>query len=81
MITDRPLYSISSRRVRVISSIFWACGYSEASSGGQEAQKRPFISGAAWFNDDFEYTDEKGKDRTISVRRGCPFSVGTQSAR
>ena len=58
-----------------------ACGYSAGPAGGVEAQMRPFISGAAWFNDDVTYQDEKGRERTISVRCGCPFSVGTQTGK
>ena len=53
-----------------------ACGYSEDKAGGVETQLRPFISGAAWFNDDIEYND-----KTISVRTGCPFSIGTQTGK
>ena len=63
------------------SSECTACGYGTDNTGGVEAQLCPFISGAAWFNYNFEYQDEKGKDRTISVRKGCPFSIGTQTAR
>ena len=58
-----------------------ACGYSEDKGGGVETQLRPFISGAAWFNDDVTYQDEKGRARTISVRYGCPFSIGAQSGK
>ena len=53
-----------------------ACGFSEEKAGGVETQLRPFISGAAWFNDDIEYND-----KTISVRTGCPFSIGTQTGK
>ena len=53
-----------------------ACGFSEDKAGGVETQLRPFISGAAWFNDDIEYND-----KTISVRTGCPFSIGTQTGK
>ena len=63
------------------SSECTACGYSEGSSGGVDAQLNPFISGAAWYNENVEYQDEKGRDRTITVRKGCPFSIGTQTAR
>ena len=58
-----------------------ACGYASGLDGGVEAQDRPFISGAAWFNDDVEYEDASGRKREISVRRGCPFSVGTQTGK
>ena len=53
------------------------CGYSEDYPGGVEAQMRPFISGAAWFTGDFEC----GVGGTISVRRGCPFSIGSQTGK
>lgn len=55
-----------------------ACGYG-AGSGGADAKLRPFISGAVWFNDTFEYEDDNGKTRMITVRRGCPFSVGEKA--
>ena len=58
-----------------------ACGYSGDYPGGAESQLRPFISGAAWFNDNFDYKDDGGRDRTVSVRCGCPFSIGTQTAK
>jgi len=58
-----------------------SCGFSDDKDGGVDAQLRPFISGAAWFNDAFDYTDAKGKDRTITVRCGYPFSIGTQTAK
>ncbi len=58
-----------------------ACGFVTDYPGGADAQLRPFISGTAWFNDDFEYEDASGKSRTISVRSGCPFSIGTQTAK
>ena len=60
------------------SSDCTACGYATGLDGGVEAQRRPFISGAAWYNDDVEYEDSSKRARTISVRRGCPFSIGTQ---
>ena len=37
---------------------------------------RPFISGPAWFGDDWRYLDAKGRERTVNVKRGCSFSVG-----
>ena len=57
------------------------CGFTPDYPGGADAQLRPFISGTAWFNDDFEYEDANGKSRTIAVRSGCPFSIGTQTAK
>ena len=57
-----------------------ACGYSD-NGGGTEAQERPFISGAAWCNGDVDYVDASGEDQTITVRCGCPFSVGTQTGK
>lgn len=44
--------------------------------GGTEAKLRPFISGTAWFDDTIKYTDARGKVRSTTVRRSCPFSVG-----
>ena len=58
-----------------------ACGYTVDYPGGADAQLRPFISGTAWFNDDIEYEDVNGKSQTLSVRSGCPFSIGTQTAK
>ena len=52
-----------------------SCGLSGENPGGVEAQLRPFISGAAWYNGSF------GDGQTITVRYGCPFSVGTQSGK
>ncbi len=56
------------------------CGFDEDNSGGVEAQLRPFISGAAWFNDTVKF-EVSGRKKTISVRHGCPFSIGTQTGR
>ena len=58
-----------------------ACGFVTDYPGGADAQLRPFISGTAWFNDDIEYEDVNGKSQTLSVRSGCPFSIGTQTAK
>ena len=63
------------------SSDCTACGYSTGLDGGVEAQMRPFISGAAWFDDDVEYVDEKNRDQTISVRHGFPFTIGAQTGK
>ena len=43
--------------------------------GDNPDRKRPFISGAAWLSDVFRYSDA-GRERTRSVKRGCPISVG-----
>lgn len=37
---------------------------------------RPFISGACWFDEEWNYTDDRGRARATRVTRGCPFSVG-----
>ena len=58
-----------------------ACGYSTGPSGGVEAQMRPFISGASWYSQNMTYSGSSGKSQTISVRYGCPFSVGTQAGK
>ena len=57
------------------------CGYDENNDGGVEAQMRPFISGAAWYGESFDYVDDKGRGCSISVRYGCPFSVGLESGK
>lgn len=51
------------------------------SDGSLEAIKRPFSSGTCWFNDTFNYTDEKSRARTLSVKRGCPFSIGLEAGK
>ena len=56
-----------------------ACGFS-GGDGGVEAQLRPFISGTAWFNENVKY-NASGRTKTISVRHGCPFSIGSQSGK
>ena len=53
----------------------------DCGTGGSEAKLRPFISGTAWFNDTLEYEDENGRDRTVTVRRSVPFSIGTESGK
>ena len=58
-----------------------ACGYSADKDGGVESQLRPFISGTAWVNEDVKYVDAAKRNKTISVRRGCPFSIGTQAGK
>ncbi|MBR4652708.1 MAG: hypothetical protein IKO72_05045 [Kiritimatiellae bacterium] len=40
-------------------------------------KSRPFISGTAWFNDEFENEVHK----KVKVRRSCPFSVGVISGK
>ena len=50
----------------------------ECGLGGAEAALRPFISGAAWIDEQETYKDAGGRDRTIKVREGLPFSVGVQ---
>ena len=52
-----------------------ACGIG-AHVGGVEAAEMPFVGGTAWANDTLKYTDEKGKSRSVTVRRSTPFSVG-----
>lgn len=42
----------------------------------QECDKRPFVSGTCWFDDDYNYQDLRGRSRAISVKRGFPFSIG-----
>ena len=39
--------------------------------------ERPFVSGSCWFSDVYRYQDTKGRNRTRSVKRSCPFSIGT----
>ena len=47
----------------------WGIGEGCAGCTDSDATKRPFISGACWFNDSFE---------KAAVRRGCPFSIGVE---
>ena len=54
-------------------------GCTSCGVGGVDALARPFISGTAWFNDEYRYEDAKGRPRAISVRRSCPFSVGVEA--
>ena len=51
---------------------------STCSDGSHEAIKRPFVSGACWFDDRYEYDGGGGQTRKVSVRRGCPISVGLE---
>ena len=51
---------------------------STCSDGSHEAIKRPFVSGAGWFDDRYEYDGGGGQTRKVSVRRGCPISVGLE---
>lgn len=53
----------------------WGSAGCDICSGGIE---RPFISGASYFNVQRGYADEKGRARTLTVKCGCPFSVGTE---
>ena len=48
-------------------------------AGGEEASLRPFISGAAWFNDTYSGKDEGGRESTCTVRRSCAISVGVNA--
>ena len=48
------------------------------SDGSSEAIKRPFVSGPCWFDDRYEYEALGGRVRKLSVRRGCPISVGLE---
>ena len=48
-------------------------------TGGAEAQLRPFITGTAWFNDMYRWVDERGRDRSETVRRSCAISIGVNA--
>ena len=50
-----------------------------AGAGGAEAAGRPFVSGAAWFADTFDYTDGAGRSRTAKVKRSLPFTIGVEA--
>lgn len=50
-----------------------------AGAGGTEAAGRPFVSGAAWFGDTFDYTDGAGRSRTAKVKRSLPFTIGVEA--
>lgn len=41
----------------------------------RSTEDHPFISGACYFYDTYEYDSTWGP-RKLSVKRGCPFSVG-----
>ena len=49
----------------------WGVGSGCADCTDSEYVKRPFISGACWFNDEYVSDGE-----SATVRRGCPISVG-----
>ena len=57
------------------------CGECSVQAGGATDMSRPFISGTAWFNDTYEYEDELGRIRAVTVRRSVPFSVGVQAGK
>ena len=57
-----------------------ACAFAPGLDGGVEAQMRPFISGAAWFDGDVE-VGPAGDETTVSVRCGSPFSIGAQTGK
>lgn len=41
-----------------------------------EGVKRPFVSGACWFDDGFKYQDAGLNDRYLPIVRGCEISIG-----
>lgn len=55
----------------------WGAGCGTCQLGNSESLERPFISGSCWFTDVYRYLDAKGRQRTKSVKRGIPFSIGT----
>lgn len=57
----------------------WGSGCGACTLGNAEALLRPFIGGSCWFTDVYSYTDAKGRQRTLSVKRGCPISVGVNA--
>ncbi len=54
----------------------WGTGCGECTLGNADAIERPFIGGSFWYTEGYEYTDVKGRPRTLSVKRGAPISVG-----
>lgn len=56
-------------------------GSSTACPCNPDGNEYPFIAGAAWFTDKTATynagTEDEPKWKTLSIRRGCPFSIGT----
>ncbi len=52
-----------------------------ADCSDQSCIGRPFISGACWFDDDWDYADAQGRARATHVTRGCPFSIGVEAGK
>lgn len=48
----------------------------DCGNGGADATKVPFISGSAFFIDEYDYIDGKGREKTAKARRSCPVTVG-----
>ncbi len=67
--------SSATARYRGLVMMHWGAGCGVCNLGS-ELNLRPFISGAAWFDDDYSYLSAKGMPKTLSVRRGCSFTVG-----
>ncbi len=62
-------------RYRGVVLMHWGAGCAECSIGS-DLNLRPFISGCAWFDDNYFYNTAKGRRVSIPERRGCSFSVG-----
>lgn len=62
-------------KYRGLVMMHWGAGCGVCNLGS-ELNLRPFISGTAWFDDDYSYPTAKGGLETLSVRRGCSFTVG-----
>ena len=46
-----------------------------------ETQERPFIGGSCWLSEKHTYPGPSGKTRSLTVKRGGAFSVGTEEGK
>ena len=49
--------------------------------GDDEATVRPMVCGAAWLDDNIDYVDALGREKTTTTRRGCAVSVGKEAGK
>jgi len=59
----------------------WGSASCEECSWGGQTEQRPFVSGACWFTKTVPYFDAKERERKVSVKYGCPFSIGIEAGR
>lgn len=53
-------------------------GAASCSTCSEGTTQRPFVSGSCFFSDVLRYTDRAERNRTLSVKRSCPFSIGSE---